>query len=773
MGSISLPSPSFKMGASASDLKDQRMHCFPAADRRVFSLDQSGRGLLLEADTSRLVILPRLHKPKLEPISLYIPCADDSGEDLDGGGSGGGSLFIMDRIARLDVKAAPVFEVLIYHSACSSVLSKSWHCKLLPLPPPYILGKTSRHSCLEISSYAVLKGGSQICISVNGVGTYCLDTASYEWSEVGEWILPFQGKVEYVPELKLWFGFSASKDRHLAAADLSTMDSSQPQLLDSWKEIDDDVTQEWQQIQDPQLVNLGSGRLCIARFLHTGTPNCGSGNESSGQNVTVLTGVEVAISYHFGRKMSLEMVKHKSRCHKSSCSEDTIMAVASRPPFSSIPAAILHSARIRCWELRHPFSSRRLRVLGCHPILIVEGIHRCNLAASIARKGKPVGGPIDDGSLAPVPESDRGQPYPWSQIAALHRPHAPQTIPFPGDGKKSMKTIQLPAPSINFRSSVMPHNWSIDCFPLAGPKLLCTDHDGHNILFDTDTARPLIRSYAVVGGGGGASHVCFSVEGAGTYCLNTVTHTWTQVGEWTLPFQGKVEYVPELKLWLGICAKGLHLGVADLSTMGVDSPPRLLGTWKELDASQGWMEVRDPELVNLGSGRFCIARFFQAPSPMVPFYDSDDDAYAEYFTVLTGMDVVLCPHGSNGTANTTYSNGNGSNGKVKLQMISHNSIRHMSYGRDGTIKGKRENLPMLRNKAEARSAIQLHLTQGSISNKAEATSWHSTTSVRATAAYSWEIGGRGYLARGRLVDGDGNLGDLLSPWLAMKVAARV
>ncbi|WVZ83750.1 hypothetical protein U9M48_030856 [Paspalum notatum var. saurae] len=652
MGSISLPSPSFKMGASASDLKDQRMHCFPAADRRVFSLDQSGRGLLLEADTSRLVILPRLHKPKLEPISLYIPCADDSGEDLDGGGSGGGSLFIMDRIARLDVKAAPVFEVLIYHSACSSVLSKSWHCKLLPLPPPYILGKTSRHSCLEISSYAVLKGGSQICISVNGVGTYCLDTASYEWSEVGEWILPFQGKVEYVPELKLWFGFSASKDRHLAAADLSTMDSSQPQLLDSWKEIDDDVTQEWQQIQDPQLVNLGSGRLCIARFLHTGTPNCGSGNESSGQNVTVLTGVEVAISYHFGRKMSLEMVKHKSRCHKSSCSEDTIMALAvqstmglSRRFLNLIVDNRIPGAKsLRCIDLTH---------------------HKYKLFNT----SQPVALPLMNGNAS-----------------ASEGPQ--KTIPFPGDGKKSMKTIQLPAPSINFRSSVMPHNWSIDCFPLAGPKLLCTDHDGHNILFDTDTcevkhmpdllrpkfrafffsvvndddadggciyiiedfpykelledatepshqfeafvyckatctwnrrilppppfvfdpknfvchsARPLIRSYAVVGGGGGASHVCFSVEGAGTYCLNTVTHTWTQVGEWTLPFQGKVEYVPELKLWLGICAKGLHLGVADLSTMGVDSPPRLLGTWKELDASQGWMEVRDPELVNLGS----------------------------------------------------------------------------------------------------------------------------------------------------------------------------
>jgi hypothetical protein len=73
----------------------------------------------------------------------------------------------------------------------------------------------------------------------------------------------------YVPELDLWLGLSA-KEGHLAAADLSSMDSSQPQLVGVWKEFD--PPQEWRVSQDPQLLNLGSGRFVIARFFHTQNP---------------------------------------------------------------------------------------------------------------------------------------------------------------------------------------------------------------------------------------------------------------------------------------------------------------------------------------------------------------------------------------------------------------------------------------------------------------------------------------------------------------------
>jgi hypothetical protein len=44
-----------------------------------------------------------------------------------------------------------------------------------------------------------------------------------------------------------------------------------------------------------------------------------------------------------------------------------------------------------------------------------------------------------------------------------------------------------------------------------------------------------------------------SVDGIGTYCLDTASRTWRKVGDWTLPFRGRVEYAPELKLWFGAC----------------------------------------------------------------------------------------------------------------------------------------------------------------------------------------------------------------------------
>lgn len=107
--------------------------------------------------------------------------------------------------------------------------------------------------------------------------------------------------------------------------------------------------------------------------------------------------------------------------------------------------------------------------------------------------------------------------------------------------------------------------------------------------------------------------------GAGTYCLDTAKakHTWTKVGNWTLAFDGKAEYVPELKLWFGIVSVGKEeweLGAADLSSaamVDMDSQPQLVGTWKELaeEQTQRWLELRRPQFVSLGSGRFCVARF--------------------------------------------------------------------------------------------------------------------------------------------------------------------
>ncbi|CAN6170770.1 unnamed protein product [Urochloa humidicola] len=63
-----------------------------------------------------------------------------------------------------------------------------------------------------------------------------------------------------------------------------------------------------------------------------------------------------------------------------------------------------------------------------------------------------------------------------------------------------------------------------------------------------------VRSHTVVGGG---RTICVSSRpgGFGTYCFDTVGREWRRAGGWTLPFYGRVEYVPGLDLWLGLSAK--------------------------------------------------------------------------------------------------------------------------------------------------------------------------------------------------------------------------
>ncbi|KAB8101546.1 hypothetical protein EE612_032392 [Oryza sativa] len=50
-------------------------------------------------------------------------------------------------------------------------------------------------------------------------------------------------------------------------------------------------------------------------------------------------------------------------------------------------------------------------------------------------------------------------------------------------------TIQLPTPIMNFRSSAEYLSWYINCIPLAGRKVLCTDQSGRACLFDADTCK--------------------------------------------------------------------------------------------------------------------------------------------------------------------------------------------------------------------------------------------------------------------------------------------
>ena len=113
-----------------------------------------------------------------------------------------------------------------------------------------------------------------------------------------------------------------------------------------------------------------------------------------------------------------------------------------------------------------------------------------------------------------------------------------------------------------------------------------------------------------------------------------MSSVWSKAGDWVLPFFGKAEYAPELNLWFGLttCKPSYRLCAFDLSAMDYKRPPTLHHTWDIFDL----YDERPPShvhLLNLGTGRFCIATFFE------PLYDEHEGILEEEFVVLTGVEV--------------------------------------------------------------------------------------------------------------------------------------
>ncbi|KAF8660163.1 hypothetical protein HU200_057728 [Digitaria exilis] len=332
MDSIGLPSPSFSFLSSA---KDNRwyINCIPLAGRKVFCTDHNGRTILLDADTRQVDIMPNLQSPKWRPISIFVPSDDasDNPENLEGG-----SIFVTEsapdsEVVRSSGQLSSQFEAFVYQNQKTTL--NPWHHLLLP-PPPFVCEPMYRQPP-NIRSYAVVGGvngrSSQICISTEDAGTYSLDTVRHTWSRLGEeCALPFHGKVEYVPELKLWLGIS-SKDCTLAAADLSAMASSQVTPLVVSAGMEFDPPEEWKVCRHPQLVNLGCGRFCIVRFFYTSTPLAVLG-EVYQEYFVVLTGVEVVrrdndVSGNGSKgEVELQMIKHESWHHMCFGTDGTIEA---------------------------------------------------------------------------------------------------------------------------------------------------------------------------------------------------------------------------------------------------------------------------------------------------------------------------------------------------------------------------------------------------------------------------------------------------------------
>jgi hypothetical protein len=97
-----------------------------------------------------------------------------------------------------------------------------------------------------------------------------------------------------------------------------------------------------------------------------------------------------------------------------------------------------------------------------------------------------------------------------------------------------------------------------------------------------------------------------------------------------LPFQDRAEHVRELNTWLGFEAcRPNNLCAVDLSTMDHGRPPTVHNIWEDASLPE---ELDCPaqclRLVNLGGGRFCVAKLF---------YDYRN---GRNFAMLTGVEIL-------------------------------------------------------------------------------------------------------------------------------------
>ncbi|KAI4990837.1 hypothetical protein ZWY2020_039208 [Hordeum vulgare] len=116
---------------------------------------------------------------------------------------------------------------------------------------------------------------------------------------------------------------------------------------------------------------------------------------------------------------------------------------------------------------------------------------------------------------------------------------------------------------------------------------------------------------------------------------------WSHSGSWLLPFHRAKEYVPELGLCFGLQApvtRQNRLRAFDLSS---------LYEWEYLDLLHDEQLPVGHALVNLGSGKFCIATTSMNAHQEVDEWENIRrlNGNGGMQTLLTGVEVVRCAHG--------------------------------------------------------------------------------------------------------------------------------
>ncbi|KAF7065320.1 hypothetical protein CFC21_071437 [Triticum aestivum] len=149
------------------------------------------------------------------------------------------------------------------------------------------------------------------------------------------------------------------------------------------------------------------------------------------------------------------------------------------------------------------------------------------------------------------------------------------------------------------------------------------------------------------------STICASSKN-GTYTFDISREVWSHTGSWVLPFHRAAEYVPELGLWFGLQAPGTwqnRLCAFDLSSSAMaESAPSPLHDWEYLDLLPDELLPVGRALVNLGSGKFCIATHCRKDRSALQEEDELENIRSlggngGVQTLLTGVEVVRCADG--------------------------------------------------------------------------------------------------------------------------------
>ncbi|CAN6246305.1 unnamed protein product [Urochloa humidicola] len=253
---------------------------------KVLISEQTRRALLYDPESPSIRSLPSLTAPKSSPASLTI----------------GNNLYILDTNIAQNYHRNHCFEGYLYDG--------DWYCHSLA-QPPYIHANRNSSSpisyedVVHVNSYAIV-GGSNIWISQRTLGTHSFDTTRHIWTKVGDWVLPFSGHVQYVPEHNLWFGLSSGgseieHDSSICASDLTELP---PKSVNIWRDV---TPPQWINMSS-YLLHLGHSRFCHVKFFEISRPY------DDLRSYAVFTGIEVECRGEDGGELGV--VKHRSEQYR-------------------------------------------------------------------------------------------------------------------------------------------------------------------------------------------------------------------------------------------------------------------------------------------------------------------------------------------------------------------------------------------------------------------------------------------------------------------------